>query len=27
MWNYASFTAIPKGENDVLQFTWTLTVS
>jgi hypothetical protein len=27
MWNYASFAAIPKGENDVLQFTWTLTVS
>ncbi len=27
MWTYASFTAIPKGVNDTLQITWTLTIN
>ena len=27
MWMYASFTAIPKGANDSLVFTWTLTAN
>ena len=27
MWVYATFTAIPKGANDTLQITWTLTIA